>query len=110
MNSGSIGGFKGRNPSVKLSDAEMQEKVRKGECFRCEEKYSPTHVCKNKQFEVIILAEEEEEEELEQNEGETAVGGQLSIHSIVGLTTKIFEGVGRTWWEKSSGIGGLKKT
>ncbi|KAJ1378575.1 Retrotransposon gag domain [Sesbania bispinosa] len=50
----------------KLTDAELQEKSRKGLCFRCDEKFGPGRVCKNKQLQVLILNEvcmEEEEEE-----------------------------------------------
>lgn len=55
---------KGRSGGLKrLSETEMQEKIRKGECFKCDEKYGPNHVCKNKQFRVMLLEEGEEIEE-----------------------------------------------
>ncbi|KAJ1404447.1 Retrotransposon gag domain [Sesbania bispinosa] len=58
------GPFRGKG-FKKLTDAEFQEKSRKGLCFRCDEKFGPRHVCKNKQLQVLILEEEciEEEEE-----------------------------------------------
>lgn len=39
--------FRGRG-FRRLTDAEMQERSRKGLCFRCDEKFSPGHVCANK--------------------------------------------------------------
>ena len=39
--------FRGRN-FRKLTDAELQERSRKGFCFRCDEKFGPGHVCANK--------------------------------------------------------------
>jgi len=39
---------------------EVNEKMRKEECFTCEEKYNPAHVCKNKQFRLMIMEEEDE--------------------------------------------------
>ena len=52
-------GWIGRRTFHNLSPAEVNEKMRKGECFTCE-KYNPTHVCKNKQFRLMIMEEEEE--------------------------------------------------
>ncbi|KAJ1375248.1 Aspartic peptidase domain superfamily [Sesbania bispinosa] len=45
------GGFK------MLSNEELQEKYKKGLCFRCDEKCGPDHVCKNKQFCMLLLDE-----------------------------------------------------
>jgi len=53
-------GWKGRRTFHNLSPAEVNEKMMKGECFTCEEKYNPTHVCKNRQFRLMIMEEEEE--------------------------------------------------
>ena len=47
-------GWNGRRAFNNLSPAEVNEKMRKGECFTCE-KYNPTHVCKNKQFRLMIM-------------------------------------------------------
>lgn len=49
----------------KLTEAEMQERSRKGLCFRCDEKFSPGHVSANKQLHVLVLAVEDEKCELE---------------------------------------------
>ena len=39
---------------------EVNEKMRKEECFTCEEKYNPAHVCKNKQFILMFMEEKDE--------------------------------------------------
>lgn len=42
-----------------LSYNEMMERKNKGLCFRCGERYSPTHQCAAKSLRVIILADDE---------------------------------------------------
>ncbi|KAJ1379359.1 Retrotransposon gag domain [Sesbania bispinosa] len=89
-----VGPHKGKG-FKKLTDAEFQEKSRKGLCFRCDEKFGPGHVCKNKQLHVLILNEECMEEE-EEEEGHDSQNGedlenkvlQLSMYIITGLTSK----------------------
>ena len=45
------GTFKSKGRGFKrLSNTELQDKIRKVLCFRCDQKYSPHHICKNKQF------------------------------------------------------------
>ena len=46
----------------RLTDAELKNKSLKGLCFRCNEKFSPGHVCANKQFQVLLLEENVEGE------------------------------------------------
>ncbi|KAF7802354.1 Retrotransposable element Tf2 [Senna tora] len=80
----------------KLSDEEIARKRRLGECFTCDEKWGPTHKCKNKQLHLLILSgtlEEDEAEELGieievQKEEEERTGAlmSLSLNSIVGIT------------------------
>ena len=44
-----------------MSDAEYRERRSKGLCFACDERYTPEHVCKNKQnkqFRFLIIEEE----------------------------------------------------
>ena len=41
-------GWKGRRTFHNWSPVKVNEKMRKGEYFICEEKYNPTHVCKNR--------------------------------------------------------------
>ena len=52
--------WKGRRTFHNWSPVKVNEKMRKGEYFICEEKYNPTHVCKNRQFRLMIMEEEEE--------------------------------------------------
>ena len=66
--------------------------MRKGGCFTCEEKYNPTHVCKNRQFKLMIMEEEEERDpksqQWEDEEEEMGEFHQLSLHSIEGFITR----------------------
>ena len=41
-----------------LSDEEYKEKRLKGLCFKCDERYAPEHVCKNKHFRFLIIEDE----------------------------------------------------
>ncbi|KAF7815055.1 Retrotransposable element Tf2 [Senna tora] len=81
----------------RLTDEEIARKRRLGECFTCDEKWGPTHKCKNKHLHVLMLsgmveeAETEEfgiEEEEIQKEEEEVTGSlmSLSMNSIVGIT------------------------
>ena len=71
-----------------LSGAEMRDKREKGLCFRCDEPYHREHKCKNKQFCMIIFEEDKEEDkDIEFHEGETFNSLQLSLCSMVGLTS-----------------------
>lgn len=79
--------------SRRLTEAEEQHKRRRGVCFRCDERFFPGHVCKNKQLHVILLGEDEDEERKEPKDGEeeeseetTAL--QLNMSSVVGVTSK----------------------
>lgn len=40
----------------RLFDAESQDKLRKGLCFRCDEKYGPNHRCNSKHLNLLIVA------------------------------------------------------
>ncbi|KAF7842448.1 Retrotransposable element Tf2 [Senna tora] len=81
----------GRSKYRRLTDEEIARKRALGECFTCDEKYSPTHKCKNKHLHVLILSsslEEGEEDDEIQKEGEELTGSlmSLSMNSIVGIT------------------------
>ena len=73
----------------RLTEAELQEKRKKGECFRCEEKWSTSHVCRNKQLRIMLVTDEDDvggsEEETEPEIRNTP---QLSMNSIVGFTSR----------------------
>ncbi|KAF7810715.1 Retrovirus-related Pol polyprotein from transposon 17.6 [Senna tora] len=80
----------------RLTDEEIARKRRLGECFTCDEKWGPTHKCKNKQLHLLILSgslEEEDademgiEDEILREEGEhSGTLMSLSLNSIVGIT------------------------
>ncbi|KAF7811943.1 Retrotransposable element Tf2 [Senna tora] len=80
----------------KLTDEELARKRRLGECFTCDEKWGPTHKCKNKHLHVLILSgpiEEAEivewgigEEEIQEEEDLTGSFMSLSMNSIVIIT------------------------
>ncbi|KAF7812607.1 5-formyltetrahydrofolate cyclo-ligase-like protein [Senna tora] len=80
----------------RLKAEEVAEKRRKGECFTCDEKYSPVHQCKNKHLHLLIISSPIEEtedeillEELDSKGEENEHSGSmmaLSMNSIVGIT------------------------
>ena len=50
-------GNKGRGFRL-LSDEEYKEKRTKGLCFHYDERFTPEHVCKNKNFRLMIIEED----------------------------------------------------
>ncbi|KAD4180242.1 hypothetical protein E3N88_28833 [Mikania micrantha] len=86
----------------RLSPKEVEEKRSKGECFWCNEKFTPGHKCKNRQLFVIELVDEEEvESQVEVVEDVFVNESQephISIHAITGVpsysTMKIMGSVG----------------
>ncbi|KAF7827538.1 Retrotransposable element Tf2 [Senna tora] len=87
----------GKGKFQKLTDEEIARKRRLRECFTCDEKWNPSHKCKNKHLHVILLSGQLEEvgidelaiEDVEQKEEEEASGTlmSLSLNSIVGITS-----------------------
>ena len=72
--------------SRRLSPKEIEEKRMKGECFGCSEKYSPTHVCKNKQiFSIEIVNDEQEIEEPELIGIPDLTQPKISLNAIMGV-------------------------
>ncbi|XP_058727193.1 uncharacterized protein LOC131598628 [Vicia villosa] len=76
----------------RLTEAEMQDKMAKNLCFRCDENFVPGHVCVNKQFHVMLMEGDDDDEELAPTI-ETAADPtfhtlQLSMYSISGFTSK----------------------
>ncbi|KAF8393178.1 hypothetical protein HHK36_021419 [Tetracentron sinense] len=81
----------------RLTDSELQKKRDKGLCYRCNDKWAPGHHCKKKELNVLLthdvdegeIREVEEFDEVE-HEMETAEITQVvevSLNSVVGLTT-----------------------
>jgi len=84
-------------PFRKLTQEELQDKIKKGLCFSCDEKFGPNHMCRNKQLHMLLMSEEElsgldalpdknsnQAQELE--DGSQTL--QLSMCTMAGLTTK----------------------
>ncbi|KAF7821313.1 Retrotransposable element Tf2 [Senna tora] len=79
----------------RLTDEEMKRKRERGECFTCDDKWSPAHQCKNKRINLIILSELEDEEDdrdedVSETEGEREgnLAGtlmSLPLKSVVGI-------------------------
>ena len=44
-----------RIKQLPLTDKEMREKRSRGVCFKCDERWSCNHVCRNKEFRLILL-------------------------------------------------------
>ncbi|KAJ1441276.1 hypothetical protein SESBI_01414 [Sesbania bispinosa] len=86
------GGEKKTPIGRKLSQAELQERSRKGLCFKCGEKWGLEHVCKLKHYQLVLLEDQEEEIKPEEEEGDEVPDLenktlQLSLRSKVGLTS-----------------------
>ncbi|KAL5582270.1 hypothetical protein UlMin_014712 [Ulmus minor] len=63
----------------RLSESEYQQKRAKGLCFRCDEKFSPGHRCKNRQLQVLLLSEDDSTQD------DSAL--DLSLNSLMGFTS-----------------------
>ncbi|XP_024024262.1 uncharacterized protein LOC112092399 [Morus notabilis] len=87
----------GDSKFCRLSDEEVQQRRAKGLCFRCDERFSPGHRCKNRQLQVLLVAEdgtEEDEESSEEEDPPPAQGGRataeaaaVSLNSMRGLVS-----------------------
>ncbi|KAI0488683.1 hypothetical protein KFK09_028522 [Dendrobium nobile] len=71
----------------------MQEKRTKGLCFRCDEKYTSGHRCKDQTLQVLTIYDDEEiekgcEEEIEEEMEEKLYLDlvEVSLNSVVGFT------------------------
>lgn len=91
---------------LKLSDAEYDYKRKNGLCFKCPERWSKAHVCKNKSLQVMVVnqgceMELVEEEFFEASEGDERTEiMELSLYSFLGwsspTTTRIKGKIGKT--------------
>ncbi|XP_076902380.1 uncharacterized protein LOC143557114 [Bidens hawaiensis] len=73
----------------RLSSKEMENKRSKGECFWCNEKYTPTHNCRNKQLFVLEVIGNDEEI-IQTHEPVTPcepinLEPQISIDALIGI-------------------------
>ena len=77
----------------KLSQSKLQERSRKGLCFKYGEKWGADHICKLKHYQLVLMESgEREEEEVLEEPGEEeleleAKTLQLSFNSYKGLTS-----------------------
>lgn len=87
-------------PMKRLSDAEFRDRLDKGLCFRCNEKYAPGHQCKFREYRQLMLFITNEEEEMEEEEVtereepaemknvEVQEKAELSLNSLLGFSAK----------------------
>lgn len=83
---------KGLGGGKRLSQAELQERSKKGLCFKCGDKWGPDHVCKFKHYQLVLIEAENEEEEPEFQEEEEQIQLDaktlhLSLRSKEGLAS-----------------------
>jgi hypothetical protein len=65
----------------RLTQAEMDEHRRLGQCFNCDEKYVQGHNCTCKHLFLLELSDEAEDDE------EQAEALQISLHALTGIKT-----------------------
>lgn len=56
----------GNQNQMKLSEAEYAYKKRNGLCYKCPEKWSKTHICRNKELQLLLVLEERIEDKQEE--------------------------------------------
>lgn len=61
-------GEKNLTGARKLSQAKLQERSKKGLCFKCGEKWGPEHSCKMKYYQLLLVEGREEGQEVGQME------------------------------------------
>ncbi|XP_038687486.1 uncharacterized protein LOC119986865 [Tripterygium wilfordii] len=71
--------------------AEKQERMAKGLCFRCNEKFAPGHRCKPKSFSLMELTDSElpveEDENVVHDDPSMADLAEISFHAILGKSS-----------------------
>ncbi|KAG9454443.1 hypothetical protein H6P81_007347 [Aristolochia fimbriata] len=75
----------------RLSDTELQSKLERGLCFRCDERYSPGHRCRSEQLQFLLVNEDDVDgEDLQTTDCEAIATEdspvELSLHSVAELT------------------------
>lgn len=71
----------------------MLNKKAKGLCFRCDDKFSPEHRCRDRTLQVLTVCDDEEDGDKEETEVETLEDehlhldtAEMSLNSVVGFT------------------------
>ena len=77
-----------------LIGTELQSKIAKGLCFRCDAKFSLGHRCKYRELQVLVVQEDNTKTEVPPQgspddplEDEIHEVAKLSLNSVVGLST-----------------------
>ncbi|XP_028755422.1 uncharacterized protein LOC114714818 [Neltuma alba] len=68
-------------PIKKITPAEMQIRREKGLCYTCDEKFSPSHRCPNKQL-MMLQSEEEAHEDSKYMVGEEQGEAEVTLHHL----------------------------
>ena len=78
----------------KPSDAELQVKIEKSICFKCDTKFPSGHRCQNKKLQVLLVQDEFPKEDIvripdtgEMPKADVDEIAELSVNSMVGLST-----------------------
>ena len=78
----------------RITESEIQNKRAKGLCFRCDEKFTPGHRCKDRSLQVLTVCDDgedkslagEDEEDVEVEEHPHLDSIEVSLNSVVGFT------------------------
>lgn len=80
---------------MKLFDEEMQDKIKKGLCVKCDEKFGTNHVYINKQLHMLLIIKEDIfeydeilDDKMGKEDGDSEVGKGLQLSMLAGHTTK----------------------
>lgn len=79
-----------KTPYRRLSEEEKSESKAKGLCFRCNERYHGGYQCRMKELQVIVVKQDGNEyklEDVEEGGGEIAELAELSLNSMVGISS-----------------------
>ena len=79
-------------PFRRLTPAEVAKWQAEGLCYKCDEKYDRNHVCVKKELTVLVVHDDGREEELTEEYGDgeeedTAEVAEISMNSVVGLSS-----------------------
>ena len=91
-----MNGQRGVFPYKRLTKAKLQDHRGKGICYHSDEKFFASHQCKNKQLHVLLEEEDDvekgtETKEWEQDQPVLSDVAELSLNSVVGISTPKYE-------------------
>lgn len=70
-------GQAGSSAFKKLTDSDLRVKREKGLCYRCDEKYTIGHRCKNQELQVLVLCDEADDTRAETDEKDEGISQQV---------------------------------